>query len=331
MTTTGTAVPAPRRRPRASAVLLVLVGSLVAACAAEPSAEPAPVLRVASGSDPETALLARTVAVLVADAGIGVELVELADPRSERQAVLVGDADVHVGYSGQAWLEVLGRADPPGDPAASMAAVSAADLARGLVWLAPSEVPPVTAQAPAGPPANATFALFVAGPPAVDADLRTISALALRLGERPDAALCVDPGFADRPDGLGALLAAYGVRRDRPFLAADPERAVLGVVARDCLAGLSHATDGRAWAAGLQPLVDDLRFFFAMVPAPVVRAEALVAHPGLEAALAPLRDLSTAALGRANARVAAGAAVGTVAEDLADALRATPGTGSPPG
>jgi len=300
--------------PAAVGAVLVVLG---AGCAAPPpAAEGPPPLRVAVGPDPEAALLARTAAVLAEGAGLPVALVPLAEVRGERQAVELGDADLLIAYSGQAWLEVLGRPDPPGDPAAGLLEVAADDLARGLVWL----VPPV-GEGPEEPPANATFALFVAGPPAVDADLRTVSGLALRLGERPEASLCVDEEFAARPDGLGALLAAYGVRRDRPFLAAGPARAVRGVVARDCLAGLTHATDGRAWAAGLQPLVDDLRFFFALVPVPVVRSEALAVHPGLRSALAPLRRLSTATLGRANARVVRGEDVAVVAADLAATLR----------
>jgi osmoprotectant transport system substrate-binding protein len=303
-----------RRAARAAAGAALVV--LVVGCAAPPPAEGPPPFRIAVGPDPEAALLARTAGVLAQEAGVPVALLELAEVRSERQAVELGDADLYVGYSGQAWLEVLGRADPPVDPTAGLATVASADRERGLVWLLPGDGTGLEA-----PPANATFALFVAGPPAVDADLRTLSGLALRLGERPDAPLCVDEGFAARADGLGALLAAYGVRRDRPFLAADPERAVAGVVARDCLAGLSHATDGRAWAAGLQPLVDDLRFFFALVPVPVVRADALSEHPRLRASLAPLGRLSTAALGRANARVATGEGIAGVAADLAVALR----------
>ena len=301
-----------------------MLAVLILGCTSPPVDEGPPPFRIAVGPDPEAALLARTAGVLAADAGVPVELLELAEVRSERQAVELGDADLHVAYSGQAWLEVLGRADPPADPATGLAAVAAADLARGLVWLSPA-----AGEGVEEPPANATFALFVAGPPSVDADLRTLSGLALRLGERPDASLCIDEGFAARADGLGALLAAYGVRRDRPFLAADPERAVAGVVARDCLAGLTHATDGRAWAAGLQPLVDDLRFFFALVPAPVVRADALAEHPRLRAALAPLARLSTATLGRANARVAAGESVAAVAADLAAALRDGPAARGP--
>jgi glycine betaine/choline ABC-type transport system substrate-binding protein len=172
------------------------------------------------------------------------------------------------------------------------------------------------------PPANATFAFFVAGPPSADADLRTLSELALRLSERPGLSLCVDLEFGRRPDGLAALLSAYSVRRDRPFLAADPAEAVLGVVAGDCVAGLSHATDGLAWRSGLQPLVDDLRFFPAFVPAPVVRTEVLERLPVVLPALRPLlEELSTGMLGRANGAVVAGSSIETVATDLVARLR----------
>jgi glycine betaine/choline ABC-type transport system substrate-binding protein len=172
------------------------------------------------------------------------------------------------------------------------------------------------------PPANATFAFFVAGPPSADADLRTLSELSLRLSEQPQLSLCVDTEFGRRGDGLAALLSAYSVRRDRPFLAADPAEALGRVLAGECIAGLSHATDGRAWRAGMHPLVDDLRFFPAFVPAPVVRTATLEVTPGLEQALRPLLDgLSTGMLGRANGAVAAGQGVEQVALDLVVQLR----------
>jgi osmoprotectant transport system substrate-binding protein len=174
------------------------------------------------------------------------------------------------------------------------------------------------------PPANATFMFFVAGPPSAHADLSTLSDLSLRLSERPELSLCVDTEFGRRPDGLAALLSAYSVRRDRPFLAADDAEAVLGVLAGDCVAGLSHATDGLAWRAGLQPLADDLRFFPAFVPAPVVRTAVLQDLPGIVPALRPLLDgLSTGVLGRANGEVASGSSVEAVAADLVVRLRRT--------
>src|SRR5690606_33570410 len=145
------------------------------------------------------------------------------------------------------------------------------------------------------PPANATFAFVVAGPPSVDADLTTLSQLAARLSERPDAVLCVDEEFAERRDGLRAVLAAYSVRSDQPVLALDPDEAVRGVMSGACLAGLTTATDGAAWRAGLRPLVDDLRVFPAFVPLPQVRDAAAEEHRSLRSAIGPMSaELTTA-------------------------------------
>jgi osmoprotectant transport system substrate-binding protein len=305
-----------RRRALPVAVTAVVL-LLAVGCASQ--RVDVPIVRIATGPDPESVLLATTALDLLEAGGFEAEVVLFSDARSARQAIEFGDVDVHIAYSGEVWLD-LGRANPPGDALGSIEAVGAADLERGIVWLLPAR--------PADPdgleqvPANATFAFFVAGPPAVDADLRTLSQLSVRLSERPDASICVDSEFGRRPDGLAAMLSAYSVRRDRPFLAADPVQAVLGVLAGDCIAGLSHATDGRAWRAGLQPLVDDLRFFPAFVPAPTVRRELLAARPLVADALAPLvGELSTGLLGRANARVDAGRSVTAVASELAQELR----------
>ena len=289
----------------------------------DPTAEEdGPALLVASGPEAEAQLLARTVAVLLVEQGIAADPLALADGRSVRQAVELGDVDVAVVYSGEEWLTSLGRPDPPADALEGLEVLAAADRPRGLVWLVPERE-----AVGGGVPADATFAFFVAGPPSVHADLRSLSELSLRLSEQPALTLCVDAAFARGNDGLPALLSTYSVRRDRPFIAVDPSEAVRRVRDGDCVAGLSSATDGRAWGAGLSPLADDLRFFPAFVPVPVVRAGALVAAPRVGEALRPLVDgLSTAVLGRANARVVAGEDPQAVAEALAAelVLRAAP-------
>jgi len=304
------------------AAALTAVALTLAACTpAEPAASGPEPLRIATGPEAEARLLSRTMLLLLAERSIPAEVVAFADARSARQAVDLGDAELTVAYSGEEWLTRLGRADPPADPERAFEALERSDRARGLTWLVPT-----VGRGVEEPPANATFALFVAGPPSVHADLRSLSDLSLRLAERPDLSLCIDTEFGGRPDGLAALLSTYSVRRDRPFLASGPAEAVRRVRAGDCVAGLSHATDGRAWRAGLRPLVDDLRFFPAFVPAPVVRTEVLEAAPALGPALAPLVErLSTGMLGRANAAVAGGGDVGAVAADLAARLRAATG------
>lgn len=311
--------PAPRFRAALRRVaLLLVVGVALGGCtagAAEPERTP---VRVAASEDLEARLLAHVLVELLDTADLEAEVRPYGDARDAQQALELGAVDVRVGYTGEAWLETLGRADPPGDPEASFGPVRADGERRGIVWL-----PPRFAEEADGPPANATFAFAVAGPPSPDADLRTVSQLASRLSERPEASVCVDREFGTRPDGLRAVLEAYRVRTDRQFLAATPDEAVRGVVAGDCLAGLTTATDGQAGAAGLQLLVDDLEVFPAFVPAVQIRAETLEEQPGIERALTPFgQELTSTLLRGYNARLVAGEPVELVAVDAAGELAA---------
>jgi osmoprotectant transport system substrate-binding protein len=303
--------PARMRRPLvpltlvAGAVLLAALASFGRASGDGPDqgedVGPPPV-RVAAGPDAESSLLAHTLVAMLAVEEVDARVVSFGDARDTRQALERGDVELRPGYTGEAWLEALGRADPPGDPRASFEEVRDHDAELGLLWFRPRFLPGLDT-----PPANATFAFVVAGPPSVDADLSTVSQLASRLSAQPDATLCVDPEFAARPDGLRAVLAAYSVRSDQPVLAAPPEDAVRGVRAGDCIAGLTTATDGLAWSAGLRPLVDDLAVFPAFVVLPHARRDALVARPVMSIAISPMADqLTTELLGRLNAQVTAG-------------------------
>ena len=303
-----------RLAPLLLALLLTACAVGTQGSASEDERDP---VRVAAGPDAETVLLAHVAAELLAAEDLAVELVSFSDAQDSRQALELGAVEVRVGYTGEAWLEVLGRPDPPGDPRESVTEVYRHDLADGILWLRPR-----FGEGLDEPPANATFSFAVMGPPGADADLRTVSELATRLSEQAEARVCVDEEFGARQDGLRAVLQAYSVRSDRPFLAASPEEAVLGVAAGDCLAGLTTTTDGHAWRAGLQTLVDDLQVFPAFVPLPQLRSEALEDHPDLRAALAPLgAELTTVLLGSANAAVAGGDEVEEVAAELATELR----------
>jgi glycine betaine/choline ABC-type transport system substrate-binding protein len=300
--------------------LLLLASALVlAACtggeqgAAAGVEDPVDPVRVAAGPDAETVLLAHTFAAAIELEGLPAQVVPFSDARDARRALELGDVQVRPGYTGETWLETLGRADPPGDPQESFTAVRLHDQDLGILWVRPR-----FGDNPSHAPANATFAFVVPGPPFVDADLSTMSQLAARLSEQPDSAVCVDNDFGLRADGLRAVLTAYSVRSDRSFVAATPEEAVRGVAAGDCIAGLTTATDGAAWQAGLRPLVDDLRVFPAFVPLPQVRLDAVDRWPEVRRALGPAAtELSTELLGRANARSVAGEPVEVVAEELA--------------
>lgn len=317
-------------RPR-SVLCSLLVPIVLMGCASlgTQSDDEAPQLdpfRVAAGPDPETTLLAHTVVALLELSGLPGEVVSFSDALDTRRALELGAVDVRPAYTGETWLETLGQPDPPGDPAASFRAVRDHDRDEGIIWVRPRFGTGVDE-----PPANATFAFVVAGPPSVDADLVTVSQLATRLSERPDATLCVDEEFARRTDGLRAVLAAYSVRSDQPVLAADPADAVLGVAAGHCLAGLATATDGDAWRLGLRPLSDDLEVFPAFVSAPQVRRDVVTEHPRVRHAIDPMgQQLTTALLGAANGRVAAGDPIEEAAAQLAhELLRRAEGTVDP--
>lgn len=293
----------------------VVAALLLVSCAGAPAADPPPV-RVGAPAEAEAQLVAHTAAALLRAAGIPAVVQHFEDAADARTALEVGAVDVVPAYTGAVWLEVLELPDPPGDPRVSVRRVAQLDAANGVRWLTPSFG---AEEGPWSPPANATFAFFVAGP--VQDDLRTLSQLAARLSTDPDAVLCVDPEFAARRDGLEVVLDAYAIAQVRTA-PLPPEEAVAAVAAGECLAGLSVATDGQAWARGLYPLVDDLHVLPAFVVALVVPAGLPRTDPAVPAALQPFLDgVSTALLGGWNARVVAGEPIDEVAADAAAQLR----------
>lgn len=307
------------RRPTLP-VLLLLLAVACTPMGAEP-AEPTPtgpLVRIGSGPEAEADLLAEVLFQLAAAAGFEPRIVERADGAAARQALEVGDVDVLPGYTGQAWLEVLGLPNPPGDPRTSYARVASVDGSNDVRWLRPEFE---LEDGVEGPPADATFGLFVRGFPAASANLFTITQLATRLAEDPDARVCVDDEFAVRQDGWDALATAYSIA-PRPLTRVGPTEALRLVAAGECLVGLGAATDGEAWAAGLRLLEDPLQVFPAFVVSVQVREEVVEDHPGLVTAFEPLaEELTTALLGTWNGQVTRGATTAEVAAQAARTLR----------
>lgn len=310
----------PTRRGRVLPALVVALAVVLAGCtgATEEGDDP---LRVGAWPSVEPLVLSHTIAELLLADGIDVEVREFSDAGAARQALELGDVELLPAYTGAAWLEVLERQNPPGDVRTSFARVREFDEQRGLVWLRPR----FEDGRADSPPADATFAFFVLGPPAQQATLQTMSQLALRLSEDPEAQLCMDEDFSRRPDGRDAVFRAYGISLERQDLAASPGEAVLAVRNRTCLAGLSTTTDGAAWRSGLVPLIDDLSVFPAFVVAIVGRQSAL-ARQGVTTALGPFSSqLTNELLAQHNAMVADTAGASTAGADLAATLRARAG------
>jgi len=127
-----------------------------------------------------------------------------------------------------------------------------------------------------------TFAMVVRGDEAKRLGLRTISDVAK---VHPPMRLGVGYEFAERPDGLRGLSAAYGLH-----FAGPPRTMELGLLYRalaakqvDIVAG--NSTDGAIWAQGFVALVDDKHYFPPYEAVPLVREDSLRRWPQIGVAM----------------------------------------------
>jgi osmoprotectant transport system substrate-binding protein len=127
-----------------------------------------------------------------------------------------------------------------------------------------------------------TFAMVVRGDDARRLGLRTISDVAK---VKPAMRLGVGYEFAERPDGLRGLSAAYGLR-----FAGPPRTMELGLLYRalaahqvDIVAG--NSTDGAIRGMGFVALADDRHYFPPYEAVPLVREDSLRRWPQIAAAM----------------------------------------------
>jgi osmoprotectant transport system substrate-binding protein len=189
-----------------------------------------------------------------------------------QKAMLVGDVDLYVEYTGTALTAVLGE-KPQGDSAAVYRRVKE-QYARRFAF----EV-----SEPLGF-AN-SFAMVVRGDDARKQHLATMSDL---VPVAPHWRVGVGYEFLERPDGYQGWTGRYGLQFGKP-----PSVLDLGLLYRalaekkvDIVAG--NSTDGLIDALGFVPLTDDRHYFPPYDAAPVVRRAALEKFPQLRAALSDL-------------------------------------------
>jgi len=136
-----------------------------------------------------------------------------------------------------------------------------------------------------------TFAMVVRGTDARKLGLRTISDV---VGKSEISRLGVGYEFAERPDGLRGLTAAYGLR-----FAGEPRTMELGLLYRalagrqvDIVAG--NSTDGAIKALDFVALEDDKHYFPPYEAVPLVREDALKRWPQIGVAMERLAGKVTA-------------------------------------
>jgi osmoprotectant transport system substrate-binding protein len=196
------------------------------------------------------------------------------------KALLAGDLDLYVEYTGTALTAVLNESPDNEDAAEIYARVSRQYSQRFNLQLTE----------PLG--FENTFAMVIRGDDAQSLHLRTMSDLA---PIAPKWRAGVGYEFLERPDGFPGWSARYNLR-----FAAPPNVMDLGLLYRalvdhqvDIVAG--NSTDGLIDSLHLVALEDDLHYFPPYDAVPIVRRSALEKFPQLRAALADLHNKLTAA------------------------------------
>jgi len=209
------------------------------------------------------------------------------------KALLAGDLDLYVEYTGTALTAVLNESPSPNDTSASIYARVKNQYDQRF-HLALTE--------PLG--FENTFAMVIRGDDAQRLHLRTMSDLA---PIAPQWRAGVGYEFLERPDGFRGWSTRYALH-----FAAQPNVMDLGLLYRalvdhqvDIVAG--NSTDGLIDSLHLVALEDNLHYFPPYDAVPIVRRDALEKFPQLRAVLADLAGKLTAAeMRHLNAQVDAG-------------------------
>ncbi len=163
-----------------------------------------------------------------------------------RSALESGEIDVYMEYNGTGWTVHLGQEDPSFDSVELTNGVAEMDLEKNnIIWIGRS-------------PFNNTYG-FASSPAATEANGGpfTLQTMMEYVRDNPDAVVCMESEFPDRPDGLILTEEATGITLP------DGQAKILdtGVIytetANDnCTFGEVFTTDGRIPALGLA-LVED--------------------------------------------------------------------------
>jgi osmoprotectant transport system permease protein len=194
------------------------------------------------------------------------------------RALIAGDVDVYVEYTGTALTAVFGQ--PLGTSRADVTRTVRDLYARsGRTLLSPLGF-------------DNTFAMLVRGADARARGLRTIDDAA-REAPRWRAAFGYE--FLDRPDGYSGLARAYGIRLAEPPSSMDLSLTYRALASGtvDLIAG--DATSGLIRALDLVALDDNRHYFPPYDAVPVARSETLLRHPEMRRAIEGLAGRITAA------------------------------------
>ncbi|MGO3325887.1 glycine betaine ABC transporter substrate-binding protein [Gordonia sp. (in: high G+C Gram-positive bacteria)] len=241
-------------------------------------------LTVGSKDFTEQVILGYILEFTVAAAGADVrDLTNIQGSNSARDAMLAGQVDLNIEYTGTGWINYLGNEKPIPDVAKQFEAVRDEDLAENdVVWVNPA-------------PLDNTYALAVNQSNLRKLGVTKISQYADLVKQNPAAATtCLETEFRSRQDGFPGMAAAYGFDPG----AAQTQILQTGIIYQatangNCAFGEVFTTDGRIKALNLSILDDDKSFFPHYNAALTMRKETADAYPSLAVVTKPVLDALT--------------------------------------
>ena len=280
---------------RTAAILLLAASLIVTGCTttAEESdgavqVKEGPEVRVGSLLDSEGVVLGSMIIQMLEANGIQtVDKTKFGTPDVVRKALLAGDLDASIDYTGSGQFYVGPEdSDLWTDPELGYEQIKTEDAKNGLMWLTPS-------------PANNGEALAVTGEFAEANSLETMEDFAAYVNDGGKVVLIGDQAWMDSPTGLKAFEAAYG------FTLSEDQKIGLsnGVTTQFIEAIVNdtdgtnvaevYATDGGLAEQGLVVLTDSKKVPPVYAPTPVFREEIITAYPEIEEILAPVFESLT--------------------------------------
>jgi len=284
-----------RRNFLLAAGVTVLLGSSWMA-----QAQTAAPLRVGSKIDTEGKLLGNLIVLALEAQGLKVDnKVSLGNTKVVRTALVAGEIDIYPEYTGNGAFMLGDEGNKAWkDLRAGYELVKKLDLERNhIVWLEPAN-------------ANNTWAIAVRKDVASANQLRTLDDLAKFAAGAGPFKLAASAEFMERPDGLPAFTAAYGLklRPDQTLVLAGGDTAATLRAAAEKTSGvnaaMAYGTDGPVAALSLVIMQDPKGAQPVYAPAPLVREDVLKRHPVIATVLAPIfKSLDTETLQQLNARI----------------------------
>ncbi len=255
-------------------------------------------VKVASKNFTEQIILGKIMVNLLKDRGIPVEdRTNLGGTNVNREALMQGQVDVYMEYTGTAWLTFFKKKKLVRDSSELFEKVKAVDAKNGLAWLAPAQF-------------NNTYAIVMSAKKADKMGIKTLSDWAAWIKKNPGKmTVAVNAEFYSRADGFKGMMGYYGLKfgKDIPDAGVKKmETPLCKKAVRDgqAMCGMAFATDGEIQDYNQIVLADDKSYFPIYNPAPVVRKDVLEKYPQLKFVLGEIGpSLDTATMTRLNYRV----------------------------